>query len=303
MDNRFHGVVAALVTPFDSRGEFNEKAYRQVMEHGINASVDGFWIAGGTGESVLLTDDEVIRIAHVSADQSRGRAKTIVHVGALTTRSAVRIARAAHEAGVDAVSCVPPFFYRPSDQALVDYYRAVAEAAGLPFFVYNQPRYTGVEITPALMEKIKASVPQLAGVKHSAPDFHNVRRFANMDLTVFTGSGSLFLATLAAGGHGVVDGPLTVGPELWVGMYRAYREGDMKRAQALQEQGCKLVDLAGAYGMQATCKALAKARLGIDCGAPRLPIPALTEAQTRDLLKDAEKIGVLKAAKAARAAS
>ena len=293
--NEFHGVVAALVTPYDSNGEFNETAYRQLIEHGIKAGVDGFWIAGGTGESVLLTEDEVIRIAQVSAHQCAGRVKTIVHVGALTTAGAVRMAVAAREAGVDAISCVPPFFYHPSDQAVADHFRAVAQAADLPFFVYNQPRYTGVEITPSLMEMLVGEVPQLAGVKHSAPGFHNIRRFSAMDIAVFTGSGTLFLPALAAGGAGVVDGPLTVSPEIWVDLYRAHREGDTQRAQALQERGRELIELVGRYGMQAACKALVNARLGIDCGVPRLPIPALTDAQRSELLEEARDLGVLEA--------
>ena len=109
---------------------------------------------------------------------------------------------------------MPPFFYHPSDQAIIDHYRAVVDAAELPLFIYNQPRYTGVEFTAPLMEKVVKAVPQVAGVKHSAPDFNNIRRFADMNIAVFTGSGSLFLSALAAGAIGVVDGPLTVAPEL-----------------------------------------------------------------------------------------
>ena len=160
-------------------------------------------------------------------------------------------------------------------------------------FVYNQPKYTGVEITPAPMNTLVEEIPWVAGVKHSAPDFHNIRRFSQMGIDVFTASGSLFLAALAAGGSGVVDGPLTVAPAIWVDAYRAFKEGDNARAQELQEHGAKLVDLAGKYGMQATCKVLVKACMGIDCGVPRLPISSLNEDETRQLLSEAEAIGVL----------
>ena len=179
----FHGVVPALITPFDAEGRLNEEAYRGVMEHNIQAGVDGFWITGGTGESVLLGEEEVIQIAQVSADQSKGRAKTIVHVGALTTQSAVRMAEASRAAGVDAISCVPPFFYRPPDQAVVDHYKGCCRRGGTSLSSStNQPKYTGVEITPALMSTLIEQIPQVAGVKHSAPDFHNIRRFSQMGI-------------------------------------------------------------------------------------------------------------------------
>ena len=293
--SEFKGVVAATITPFTPEGEFNEAAFRTIMESNIQAGVDGFWVSGGTGESVLLTEDEVIRTAQVSAELCRGRAKAIVHVGALTTGSAVRMATGARDAGADAISCVPPFFYRPSDQAIIDYFRAVAGAADLPFFIYNQPKYTGVEFTAPLMEKMVKAIPQLAGVKHSAPDFNNIHRFAGMGLVVFTGHGSLFLPALSAGAAGVVDGPLAVAPEVWVGIYRAYLEGDDLRAHELQDKANKLIDLSARFGMQATCKVLTGLRLDIDCGVPRLPIPALSEEQREELIGAAEAIGVVKA--------
>jgi dihydrodipicolinate synthase/N-acetylneuraminate lyase len=204
------------------------------------------------------------------------------------------MAKGARDAGVDAIACVPPFFYHPSDQTIIDYYNAVADASSLPLFVYNQPRYTGVEFTPAMMEKMVRAIPQLAGVKHSAPDFNNIRRFADMGLAVLTGHGSLFLPALVAGGVGVIDGPLTVAPEVWVGIYRAYLEGDLARAQKLQGKANKLIDLAARFGMQATCKVLASERWGVDCGVPRLPIPALSRGQRKELIDAAEALGVLK---------
>ncbi len=290
----FKGVVAATITPFDADGEFNEAAFRHVMESNIQSGVDGFWISGGTGESVLLTDNENMRIARISAELCRGRAASIVHVGALTTTSAARMAREAGDAGADAIACVPPFFYHPTDQAIIDHYRAVVDASGLPLFIYNQPKYTGVEFTAPLMEKVIRDVPMVAGVKHSAPDFNNIRRFRDMGLAVFTGSGSLFLSALMTGAIGVVDGPLTVAPELWVGAYRAYQRGDITTAQEYQRKATVLIDLAARYGMQATCKALSSVVYGQECGDPRLPIPSLSAADKADLVQAAQSAGVIR---------
>ena len=122
-------------------------------------------LAGGTGESVLLDDEENMRIADIAADQNRGRVNNIMHVGAATTKRAAAMAEHAAGAGVEAICCVPPFFYRQTDEAIVQHYRTVAAAADLPMFVYNLPGATGVEITPELMLKIQEGVPQLKGLK------------------------------------------------------------------------------------------------------------------------------------------
>ena len=77
----FHGVFPALITPFHRDGTLNEQAFRDVMETCIQAGVDGFWVSGGTGESVVLSDEENIRVTEISADQSRGRIQNIIPVG------------------------------------------------------------------------------------------------------------------------------------------------------------------------------------------------------------------------------
>jgi N-acetylneuraminate lyase len=108
----FRGLYPAIVTPMTEAGHLNESAYREVMEFNIQAGVHGFWIAGGTGESILLTDEENGRLAEISADQSGGRITNIMHVGAASTVRAAAMAENAARAGVEAICCLPPFLYR-----------------------------------------------------------------------------------------------------------------------------------------------------------------------------------------------
>ena len=291
--SEFRGVVPAIITPFTPTGDFNEQAYRRVMEANIEAGAHGFWIAGGTGESVLLSAEEIVTIAEVSADQGRGRVKNIVHVGSLTTKQSVSLAKDVARAGADAICCVPPFFYTPNDETLVDYYKAVAEATDLPFFIYNLPQSTGTEITLELMEKLVESVPQLAGVKHSAANFHNIYGFSALGIATFCGSGSLLLPALTVGAVGGIDGPLNIAPELWVRVYESYLAGDIAQAQEAQEQATKLVDLVRRYGLHGTVKLLISTRLGIDCGEPRPPIPSLSSEDTDQILARWEELATV----------
>ena len=165
------------------------------------------------------------------------RATIIMHVGAATTARAAAMAEHAAASGVDSICCVPPFFYKPSDQGVVEHYRAVGEAAGLPLFVYNLPSSTGTEITVEMMAMIKDRVPQLAGLKHSAPTFANVRAFAKMGMACLIGRGNLMLPALTIGATGCVDGPPNMAPELWMDIWNAYTAGDLKSAEAAQDRG------------------------------------------------------------------
>ena len=292
----FRGIYPAIITPMTSEGKLNEAAFREVMEFNIQAGVNGFWVAGGTGESVLLEDDENMRIAEIAADQSRGRIENIMHVGAVTTARAAKLAEHAAKAGVEAICCVPPFFYRQSDDAMVEHYRVVAAAADLPFFIYNLPQATGVEVMPELMLKIQERVPQLKGLKHSALSFGNVRAFAKMGLNCLIGNGSLMLPALTIGATGCVDGPPNIAPELWVEIWKAYEAGDLDRAKAAQDKASEMTLLVAQFGLHATAKAALSERLGIDCGAPRPPGQPLTSEQRSVVLKRMEELGISKVA-------
>ena len=292
----FEGILPAIITPMGEDGRLNEAAFREVMEYNIQAGVHGFWIAGGTGESVLLDDEENMRIAEASADQNRGRVNNIMHVGVATTERAAKLAEHAAEMGNEAICCVPPFFYRQSDDAIVEHYRIVGEAADLPLFVYNLPQSTGVEITPELMQKIQDRVPQLKGLKHSAITFANVRAFAKMGLDCLVGNSMLMLPALTIGATGCVDGPPNYAPELWVDIWNAYQDGDIERAEAAQDRASDATLLAREHGLHPTAKFILSERLGIDCGDPRPPGLPLTAAQQADVLARMAHIGIGKVA-------
>lgn len=289
----FKGILPAIITPMTPEGKLNEDAFRQVMEFNIQAGVHGFWVAGGTGESVLLEDEENRRIAEIAADQSQGRITNIMHVGAPTTVRAARLAEHAAKAGVEAICCVPPFFYRQSDDAIVEHYRVVAAAADLPFFVYNLPQSTGVEITPELMAKIQEKVPQLTGLKHSAPYMGHVRAFAQMGLACLIGNCRLMLPALTIGATGCVDGPPNMAPERWVALWQAYQAGDLAKAQAAQEHASQVADLVQPFKFHAIAKAVIGARLGIDCGDPRPPGQPLTTGERAELMGKIAELGLV----------
>ncbi len=291
--SKFRGIFPAIITPMTAEGGLNEEAFRQVMEFNIQAGVQGFWVAGGTGESILLDDAENRRIAEIAADQSQGRIANIMHVGAPTTARAARLAEHAAKAGVEAICCVPPFFYTQSDSGVVEHYRVVAAAADLPFFVYNLPSATGVEITPELMAKIQDGVPQLAGLKHSAPYVPYVKTFAEMGLSCLIGNARLMLPGLLIGATGCVDGPPNMVPELWVAIWRAYEAGDIEAARAAQEKASSASEaLAIQPKFHGVIKAVIGQRLGIDCGDPRPPGEALTADERAALAKKVVALGL-----------
>ncbi len=289
----FRGLFPAIPTPMArGDGSLNETAFREVMEFNIQAGVHGFWIAGGTGESILLTDEENTRLAEIAADQAAGRITNIMHVGAASTPRAAALAENAAKAGVDAICCMPPFLYLHRDKAVVEHYRAVAAAADLPFLVYNLPQFTQVEITPDFMKVIQDRVPQLVGLKHSAPVVHYVRDFTKMGLSCLIGNCFMMLPALTIGATGCVDGLPAAAPELWIEIWNAYNEGDLKGAEAAQDRASQFVGLIHDYETFAGTKHFLSERLGIDCGDPRPPLYAFSPDRKRELSERLEAFGL-----------
>ncbi len=288
----YEGVFPAIATPMSSDGTLNETAFREVMEFNIQAGVGGFWVAGGNGESVLLSDEENMRIAEIASDQNRGRINNIMHVGAPTTERAVKLAEHAAKAGAEAICCVPPFFYRQTDEAIVEHYKAVAASADLPFYVYNLPQSTGVEITVELMQKIQDGVPQLAGLKHSSINFANVREWVKIDLKCFIGSSMLMVPALSIGAVGCIDGPPCAAPELWVAIWKSWQAGNINEAMNAQKKASSFTEIMREAGVHSGTKAVLTERLGIDCGSGRLPNPPLEGKRRENILQRVADLGI-----------
>ena len=290
----FKGVFPAPPTPVTDGGEVNESALRALLNDNISHGCGGFWMAGSTGEGPILTEKQRDAVAEISADACKGKALVIMHVGGMSTASAVKAATTAHKAGCAAVCCLPPLFFMSNERSTTDYYKAVAEAAGeLPFFVYNLPQLTQVEFVPKRMEKLMRQIPTLRGLKHSAQNFAHIREFADMGLVCFSGNGAFPLPALNMGAVGTIDAPLTVAPWHYVALYKAWVAGDAARAQALQNETRQYVDLVWMYFAHAdVCKTVLSARLGVDCGRSIPPVIRLGDDERREVLRVADSIGV-----------
>ena len=289
------GVFPANPTPVHADGRINEDALRAIFEDNLAHGVDGFWVAGSTGEGPVMSDQQRETTARIAGETISGKGLSIMHVGAVSTESAARGAKAAKDAGNDAICCVPPFFFKGNDQMTIDHYKRVADAAdGLPFFVYNLPQLTQVEFTPELMEKVIKQVPSVIGLKHSAFTFGNIRAFADMGLKCFSGNGAIPLPALTMGAVGTVDAPLSVAPWHYTELHDAWERGDLVTAQRLQDGAKKIVDVIRMFGAPAgVTKMILSERLGIECGRPIPPVMDLTDEQRPIVLTAAKEAGLL----------
>ena len=226
--NRFHGVYPALVTPVDDRGNIRTGALRDLMEWHLEVGVDGFYIAGGTGEGLLLTQDQRRALTEATVRAADGRAPIIVHVGHVSTRAAVDLARHAASAGADAVSAIPPIYYGTDPASIVGHYTAIASATPLPLIVYHIPAATHSRMTVGLMTEL-LRLPTVKGIKFSDYNHFLMRQIGLLgsDLLVYSGNDEVFLSGLVMGAKGGIGLTYNFMPQLFVGIYQAFHAGDL----------------------------------------------------------------------------
>ena len=289
---RFHGVYPALVTPFDKAGRINQTVVREIVDWHLEVGVDGFYICGGTGEGLLLSAEERQQMLEATVRAAAGRGKIIAHVATLDTATTVELAQHAEAGGADAVSVLPPVYYKVDSPGLMEHYRLIASATQLPLFVYHIPALTGKQMSVDEMRAL-LEIPNVSGLKFSDYDHFTMHRICLLrdDLTVYSGNDEVFLSALNLGANGGIGLTYNFMPQVYVGIYRAFLSDDIRRARELQWKSCAMID-AGfqVYGMGVAKAALQ--HLGFDVGDPRRPLRALTPDERTLITERMDALGL-----------
>jgi 4-hydroxy-tetrahydrodipicolinate synthase len=290
---RVHGVLPALLTPFDRRGEVDEGALRRLVRFLLRKGVHGLYPCGTTGQAASLTIAQRQRVAAIVVEEAHHRVPVIVQVGLPDTASTILLARHAAGIGADGVAVVTPYYHAADDPALLAHYRAVAEALAIPVYVYNIPRNTGVNVTPALLARL-AQVPGIVGIKDSSRDFTQLLEYLAVvpeEFQVICGTESYYFPAWLMGCRAGVSATANVLPELCVQLWEAYAERRYADARRLQQDLNATRPFLSTPSLAAYYAALT-AR-GIRVGQPRPPLRALTARETQRVMTGLRGLGLL----------
>ncbi len=233
------GIIVPVVTPMHADETIHEEQLRLEVERLIEAGVHGIFPCGTNGEGYILTREEKLQVIRACVSQCRGRVPVYAGVGCISTRETVALARAAEEAGADALSVITPSFAAASQEELLTHYRRVAESVGIPLVLYNIPKRTGNALLPETVRRL-SEVDNIRAVKDSSGAFDNILAYlaavrGREDFSVLSGSDGLILWTLLAGGQGGVSGCANVFPHTMTAIYERAMAGDIQAAREVQE--------------------------------------------------------------------
>ena len=289
----FGSVCVAMVTPFDSDGEVDLRAGRDLAAHLVENGIDALVLAGTTGESPTTTDEEKVALLKAVREEIGDKARIIAGAGSNNTRHAVAMAQAAHEAGADGLLVVTPYYSKPSQAGVEAHFRAVAEATDLPICLYDIPGRSGVPIESATIRAL-AQVDNIKALKDAKGNFLEAATLIQeTGLAWYSGDDPLNLPWLSIGATGMISVVGHAAPQALRELVTAFENGDLTRAREINANTLNvLARQQSALGGVAFAKAALRLQ-GIDVGDPRLPVAAATEQQVERLRDDMTQAGVL----------
>ncbi len=284
----FKGSMVALITPMRGDGSVDEKAFQDLVEWQISEGTEGLIPVGTTGESPTLSHDEHKRVVELCVEAARGRVPVIAGTGSNSTAEAIELTQHAKKAGADACLVVTPYYNKPTQEGLYLHFKAIADAVDLPVIIYNIPPRSVIDMSVETMARL-AKHRNIVGVKDATANLTrplHTKRACGEDFIQLSGEDHTALAFNAAGGQGCISVTANVAPRLCAEMQRAWREGRVREAMAIQDRLLPLHDAMFCETSPGPVK-YAASLLGKStehCRLPLAPVSEANKARIRDAM-------------------
>jgi 4-hydroxy-tetrahydrodipicolinate synthase len=289
-------VLTAIVTPFNADGSINVEKFRELANHLVDHGSDGIVVAGTTGESPTLSDDEKVELFAAAVDSVGSRATVVAGTGTYDTLHSAKLTERVHELGVDAFLVVTPYYNKPPQRAIVRHFEEIAARTDKPVVVYNIPSRVVVNIEPETIAEL-AKIENVRAVKQANDDLEQARRIPGFGLDLYAGDDTLVFPFLELGGIGGVCVHTHVWGAQTKEMVRRYKDGDVDGARLLNDEMAPAYDLLRVQTNPIAIKATLNL-LGHEVGGYRLPMVEPTEHELDEIRACLARGGILSAASA-----
>jgi len=292
------GMVMPVPTPFLENGEVDERVFEELLDFYLASGINAFFINGSYGQGPAMAVEQRKRTAEIAVKRINHRAPVMIHVGAVDPFTSSDLGRHARSIGADAVAIVGPYYYSDHNEyEVIEHYRAVDQATELPILVYNNPQYSGYNITPPMMARLVEAAPRIFGSKLAKGTISEAQRYlgaVGKEFSLFAPAGNVFPGMLV-GIKGTISPPLSAAPEIGVRLVNAIDKRDWDKATQDQVKILEFLaatePLFSAFGRSSQCEALRLRGFNVK-RFPRWPAKPLTEEAKAKIKASLEKLGV-----------
>jgi 4-hydroxy-tetrahydrodipicolinate synthase len=233
--DRIRGSIPPLFTPFRN-GEVDASAYARMIDFQIKGGSHGILVNGTTSEPASLTTEERNRLVTLAVEVVDGRVPVVAATGSQSLAETKVLTEHAVECGVDALLIVTPYYSRPPQRGIVQYYLEVTRRIPIPWMIYHIPGRAAVSVTLDTVKELKEKSPTFVGMKHAATDLDFVTdclAAVGPDFKIFVGLEELSFPMMAVGACGLMNAVGNLKPKVLAEMCEAVWRGDLKTAQEL----------------------------------------------------------------------
>jgi len=304
----FTGCGTALVTPFrkakapGNDQSLDEETLRKLVRRQIQAGIDFLVPCGTTGESPTLTRAEHLRVVEITIEEAKGKVPVLAGAGGYSTAEVVELAKELSHMCADGILSVTPYYNKPTQEGLVQHYKAIAEATPLPIVVYNIQGRTGVNVEPATLKRL-AEIDNIIGVKEASGNIGQMATVLHLlpeEFTVLCGDDAITIPLIALGGRGVISVVANEIPAEFSKLTKLALAGDLAGARALQRQWFALMEVNFCETNPGPVKA-AMAMMGLLEPVFRLPMVPPSDASRAKIDTVLKAAGLLAAARSSHA--
>lgn len=291
----FGEVITAMVTPFDNEGDLNLETTEKLVKHLISTGSDAILLAGTTGESPTLSDEEKLKLFEFTVKKFNKKTKIIAGTGSNDTKHSIDLSKEAEKIGVDGLLLVVPYYNKPSQYGLYKHFEKIASEVKIPIILYNVPSRTSCNLSSKICIEL-SKIDNIVAVKEASSDFKQIAEIINgtkEEFFVYSGNDGDTLPMLSLGAYGVISvASHLVGKEIKE-MINLYKSGKFKEAANVNNW---LLDFF--YGIFITTNPVpikeALNLCGFDVGNPRLPLVNMTNEEKDNFKKILLKYNLIK---------
>jgi len=288
---KWEGVMPAITTQFDVKGNLDLNTFKINLSHQVNAGVNGIILGGTLGEASTLTNQEKQQLLAVTLVEVNGKIPVIMNIAEQATMEAIRLAQKAESEGADGLMLLPPMRYKATDEETVTYFSTIANATNLPIMIYNNPIDYKIEVTLEMFAALESN-KNITAVKESTRDITNITRMINRfgdRFQILCGVDTIAMEALLMGANGWVAGLVDAFPRETVAIYSYCKQGELEKARSIFSWFLPLLELDISPQLVQNIK-LCELATGMGTGhvrPPRLPLKGAELERVRSIIKTA----------------
>ncbi|WP_419880772.1 2,4-dihydroxyhept-2-ene-1,7-dioic acid aldolase [Peribacillus sp. B-H-3] len=240
------GSIAPVITPFNDDESIDYESFKHLISWHINSGTHGISVTGTTGEPSSLTAEERVKVMETAAAEIKGRVPFMPGTGSVNHNETLYLTKKAQEIGADAALIIVPYYNKPSQHALYNHFKTIADSVDIPIIIYNIPGRTGVNLHTDTLARINEDCLNVIGIKESNKDFEHVNRVlakCGRDFLLYSGIELLCYPMLAIGGAGHISATANILPDKVAEIYNAWTRKDIDHALNLHYELLELNDV------------------------------------------------------------